>query len=115
MPPELAAFDLPDFTTVAGQRDVSTIPGQALHLFNNPFVIEQAEHFAQSIMKGSTDDNHRVRSAFHRALNRDPSQNEIDQAIELLRSTKTELKSDNKAWNSLCQALLATNEFRYID
>ncbi len=115
MPPELAAFDLPDFTTVAGQRDVSTIPGQALHLFNNPFVIEQAEHFAQSIMKDSTDDNHRVRSAFRRALSRDPSQNEIDQAIDLLRSTKTELKSDNKAWNSLCQALLATNEFRYID
>ena len=115
MPPELAAFDLPDFTTVVGQRDVSTIPGQALHLFNNPFVIEQAEHFAQSIMKGSTDDNHRVRSAFNRALNRDPSQNEIDQAIELLRSTKTELRSDNKAWNSLCQALLVTNEFRYID
>jgi len=115
MPPELSAFDLPDFTTVAGQRDVSTIPGQALHLFNNPFVIKQAEHLAQSIMKGSTNDNHRVRSAFHRALNRDPSQNEIDQAIELLQSTKTELKSDNKAWNSLCQALLATNEFRYID
>jgi hypothetical protein len=115
MPPELAAFDLPDFTTVAGQRDVSTIPGQALHLFNNPFVIEQAEHFARSIMEGSTDDSQRVRSAFRRALNRDPGQNELDQAIELLRSTKTELKSDNKAWSSLCQALLATNEFRYID
>ena len=115
MPPELAAFDLPDFTAVTGQRDVSTIPGQALHLFNNPFVVKQAEHFAQSIMKDSADDRDRIRAAFRRALNRDPSHNEIDQAIELLRSTKTELKSDNKAWNSLCQALLATNEFRYID
>ena len=66
-------------------------------------------------MEGSTDDSQRVRSAFRRALNRDPGQNELDQAIELLRSTKTELKSDNKAWSSLCQALLATNEFRYID
>ena len=115
LPPELAAFDVPDFTTVTGQRDVSTIPGQALHLFNNPFVIEQAEHFAQSIMKESTNDRDRVRSAFRRALNREPNQNELGQAIELLRSTASELKSDNKAWSSLCQALLATNEFRYID
>ena len=115
LPPELAAFDVPDFTTVTGQRDVSTIPGQALHLFNNPFVIEQAEHFARSIMEDSTEDSHQVRLAFRRALNREPNQNELDQAIELLRSTKSELKSDNKAWSSLCQALLATNEFRYID
>jgi hypothetical protein len=115
LPPELAAFDLPDFTAVAGQRDVSTIPGQALHLFNNPFVIEQAEHFARSVTEGSTDDNDRLRAAFRRALNRDPGQNELDQAIELLRSTKSNLKSDNKTWNSFCQALLVTNEFRYID
>lgn len=115
LPPELAAFDVPDFTTVTGQRDVSTIPGQALHLFNNPFVIEQSEHFANSLMKESTDDNSGVRSAFHRALNREPRQDELEQAIDFLRSTKTELESDNKAWSSLCQALLATNEFRYID
>ena len=115
LPPELAAFDVPDFTTVTGQRNVSTIPGQALHLFNNPFVIEQADHFARSMIEESADDNHRVRSAFHRALNRNPNQQELDQAIEFLRSTKSELNSDNKAWSSLCQALLATNEFRYID
>ncbi|MGZ0167425.1 MAG: PSD1 and planctomycete cytochrome C domain-containing protein [Planctomycetales bacterium] len=113
--PELAAFDVPDFTTVTGQRDVSTIPGQALHLFNNPFVIEQAEHFALSLMEESTDDSTRVRSAFRRALNREPNPNELNEAIEFLRSTKTELKSDNNVWSSLCQALLATNEFRYID
>jgi hypothetical protein len=115
LPPELAAFDVPDFTTVTGQRDVSTIPGQALHLFNNPFVIEQAEHFALSLMEESADDSTRVRSAFRRAVNREPNQNELNEAIEFLRSTKTELKSDNQAWGSLCQALLVTNEFRYID
>jgi hypothetical protein len=115
LPPELAAFDVPDFTTVTGQRDVSTIPGQALHLFNNPFVIEQAEHFARSLMEESTDDSTRVRAAFRRALNREPNQNELNESIEFLRSTKTELKSDNQAWSSLCQALLVTNEFRYID
>lgn len=115
LPPELAAFDVPDFTTVTGQRNVSTIPGQALHLFNNPFVIAQAEHFASSIMEESTDDNTRVRSTFRRALNREPNPNELNQSIDFLESTKGELKSDKKAWSSFCQALLATSEFRYID
>jgi hypothetical protein len=115
LPPELAAFDMPDFTAVTGQRDVSTIPGQALHLFNNPFVIEQSGHFARFITKQSDGDSDRVRSIFHRSFNREPTQNELDQSIEFLRLMKVELNSDEKAWNSLCQALLITNEFRYID
>ena len=114
-PPELAAFDLPDFTTVTGQRDVSTVPGQALHLYNSPFVIEQATHFARLIMNETADPQGRVRVAWQRAFQREPNQEEIAQAIELVRATETELKSEEKAWVSLCQALLATNEFRYID
>ena len=115
LPPELSAFDVPDFTAVTGQRDVSTIPGQALHLFNNPFVIEQAKHFAHSITNDATDNGTRIHAAFRRALNRDPMPNELDQAIEFLQLTTAELKSDEKAWISLCQALLVTNEFRYVD
>ena len=115
LPPELAAFDMPDFTAVTGQRNVSTIPGQALHLFNNPFVIEQASHFARFITKQSDGDSIRVRSIFHRSFNREPTQKELDQSIEFLRLMKVELNSDDKAWNSLCQAVLITNEFRYVD
>jgi hypothetical protein len=115
LPPELAAFDVPDFTAVTGQRDVSTIPGQALHLFNNPFVVEQAEHFARFITQGAEDDEKRIRLAFRRSLNREPTHDELEQAAEFLRLTKSELKADDKAWSSLCQALLVTNEFRYVD
>ena len=114
-PPELAAFDIPDFTTPTGGRDVSTVPGQALHLFNSPFVIAQAECFVRNVMSAASDDQTRVRFAFRRALNRDPSQEELDEAIELLRLTKSDLDSEDKPWTSLCQALLVTNEFRYVD
>jgi hypothetical protein len=115
LPPELAAFDVPDFTAVIGQRVVSTIPGQALHLFNNPFVIEQAKHFARSITNESSDDSERIRGAFRRALNRVPSEAELAAAITFLESTKIELKSDEMAWSSFCQSLLVANEFRYVD
>ncbi|MBC8356095.1 MAG: PSD1 domain-containing protein [Planctomycetes bacterium] len=114
-PPELAAFDLPDFTVVTGQRDISTVPGQALHLYNSPFVVDQAGLFAQRIISETEDVESRVRLAFQRALCREPVQKELERALELVQLTKSNLKSDDKAWASLCQALLVTNEFRYVD
>jgi hypothetical protein len=40
---------------------------------------------------------------------------EIKQALKLVRSTQAEGASEEAAWASLCQALLISNEFRYID
>jgi hypothetical protein len=114
-PPELAAFDLPDFTTVIGQRDVSTVPSQALHLFNNPFVIDQAGHFARLVTNETASPEGRVRIVWEWAFGREPSPAEIEKALELVRVTEVELSDGQKAWASLCQALLITNEFRYVD
>ena len=114
-PPELAAFDLPDFTSVVGQRDVSTVPNQALHLYNNPFVIEQAERLAAVVTKKTEDDEVRLRFAWQQVFARDATADEIENAGEFLRITQTELASEDKAWSGLCQALLVTNEFRYVD
>jgi hypothetical protein len=114
-PPELAAFDLPDFTTVVGRRDVSTVPSQALYLYNNPFVVEQADRFARVVMHETADPYGRVQVAWRRAFGREPLQAEIDQAIELVQWTQSELQSEERAWASLCHALLVANEFRYVD
>ena len=114
-PPELAAFDLPDFTAVTGQRDVSTVPNQALHLYNSPFVIEQAEHLAAVVTKTTEDNDDRIHLAWQQALGRNATPDETQNAGEFLRVTQNELGSEDKAWASLCQALLVTNEFRYVD
>ena len=114
-PPELAAFDLPDFTAVTGQRNESTVPGQALHLYNSPFVIEQAANLSRTLSAESTGDEARVRMAFRRAFCREPSENELAEALKLVQLTISNVKSEDKAWASLCQALLVSNEFRYID
>jgi hypothetical protein len=114
-PPELAAFDIPDFTTPVGQREVSTVPGQALHLFNSSFVVEQAACFADLICSESLDERDRLRLAFHRAVAREPSAEELEQAIKLIRATAAETDDERQAWISLCQALLVANEFRYVD
>lgn len=114
-PPELAAFDLPDFTAVIGKRDVSTVPNQALHLYNNPFVIEQSQHLATVVTKATVDNNDRIQLAWQQALGRNATPDELQQADEFLRLTLNELGSEERAWASLCQALLVTNEFRYVD
>jgi hypothetical protein len=118
-PPSLAAFDLPDFSEPIGQRDVATVPGQALHLFNNRFVLNQAEHLARRVYALAARDNDRIRLAFRAVLSRDPDSIEQGQSRAVLnRLVATLPASDDaneQAWTGLCQALLMSSEFRYID
>ena len=122
-PPELAAFNLPTFESVKSQRDVTTLPAHALFLLNSDFVVEQAEHFATlELVSVADDDNARVAWMYRRALNRDPSPAEQSGALKLVESVDADLfqqqdatKRRLKAWATLGQALLVTNEFRYVD
>ncbi|MCA9049892.1 MAG: DUF1553 domain-containing protein, partial [Planctomycetaceae bacterium] len=118
-PPELAAFDLPEFTSVTGKRHISTIPAQALHLFNNPFVTEQSAHFAERVIASATDADKRIQTAWNLAFQRDPSDAEVQSARQLLDSLNRVVppaaNHDEFVWTTLCQGLLISNEFRYID
>src|SRR5438093_1509979 len=53
MPEFLDVFDVAEPTMVTGSRDTTTVPTQALFLMNNPFVTQQAQAFAQRLMKDS--------------------------------------------------------------
>jgi predicted nucleic acid-binding protein len=54
--PMFETFDHPDMNLTAAQRNISTVPTQALTLLNNPFVLRQAELLAQRIMSQAPDD-----------------------------------------------------------
>lgn len=114
-PPELAAFNLPDFTAPVGQRDCSTLPDQALHLLNNPFVVEQAFAFASLVLEATDNDDDRIHLTFRRALSRSPRDDEALAAKQLLDSAAADAESEQQTWANLTQALMLTNEFRYID
>jgi hypothetical protein len=114
-PPELAAFDLPEFTGVTGRRDMSTVPSQALHLLNSPVVVEQAQHFAAFLTTLGEDSTVRLQAAWSRAYGRLPDEAELHEARSFVQAATTELESDERAWQSLCQALLISSEFRYVD
>ena len=121
-PPDLSAFDFPDGIKVAGKRDVTTAPNQALYLFNNLFVIEQAQVLAESLLANdsSVSDEDRIHTAYRRALQRVPTREEVGRCIDHLREVSSLLANQGTAsiplaWTSLCQALLASSEFRYVD
>jgi hypothetical protein len=124
LPDVLALFDAADPNAVAAVRNDTTVPSQALFLLNNPFVREQALHFAQSLLadaKGNDPD--RVRSAYLRALGRPPSGEELEEAAGFLKEYAARAKglgrpegdAGQAAWQSYCQMLFCTNEFLYVD
>jgi len=114
-PPDLAAFNLPEFTSVVSRRDESTVPAHALYLINNSFVVDQATAFAETVMASSDDYTQRVDVAWKRALGRKPRAEEISAALRLVDEVNSQVSSDQKAWAALCQALLMANELRYVD
>ena len=123
MPTELTAFNLPDGTAVTGQRDVTTLPTQTLYLLNSEFLVAQSKAFAASLLKSAEAEPARVRSAFVRTFAREPSKTEVQQSVAFLRSAESGLmqrQTDSEArqltvWAAFCQALLASNELRYLD
>jgi hypothetical protein len=62
------------------------------------------------------DDTARIREAYERALSRPPTPDEIDHALTFLTRIEPQWQGDkNKAWQSFCKALLASNEFIYLN
>ncbi|MFT6577362.1 MAG: hypothetical protein ACJA16_005578, partial [Akkermansiaceae bacterium] len=109
-PKELAAFDLPDSLKVTGKRDQTMLPTQSLFLLNSTFVTAQAEVFAKSLDAQSAIEA-RIQSVWKRTLKRAPTPVELSDARILVDT----MQPRPQAWPALCQALLATNEFRYVD
>lgn len=123
-PPELAPFDLPDGTGVVGQREVSALPAQALFLMNSPFVVEQSLLLARKLLRESPgDDRSIVTAAIRRVLAREAVEGEIGRAVSMVRAADARLQDSQPdatmrgetSWAAYCQALITTNEFRYID
>jgi cytochrome c553 len=116
----LAAFDYPDPGMLTGRRAQTTVAPQALFLMNSPFVKEQAAALAARVRSLPGDDAARIVAAYEIVVSRPPSDAEAAAAAEFLARDAKELAADgaantqDAAWNRLCHALLASNEFLYV-
>ncbi|MFY8200317.1 MAG: DUF1553 domain-containing protein, partial [Pirellula staleyi] len=111
LPGMFTVFDFAEPDQVNGQRDVTTVPPQALFLLNNPFVVDVAKRAADRILEQNLpDEKTRVRFAYAYSLCRYPTEEETERALNFLKTTENKQSS----WASLTQALYSSAEFRYL-
>jgi hypothetical protein len=104
------AFDFPSPDATSPQRDATTIPQQALYLMNNAFALECARSLARRPDVAALPDvSGRVTRLYRLCYGRPPSAEEVALAKEYLGD------GSGPAWERYAQALLAANEFVFVD
>jgi hypothetical protein len=111
----LRLFDFPDANITSERRTETTVPQQQLFVLNSPFVIGQAKALAARVASAG-DDPARVRRAYLLAYGRPATGAEVALALRYLGAKDDPAeKNALTRWERYAQALLAANEFLYVD
>ena len=127
LPEVFSLFDFAPPERPIAQREESVVPAQSLFFMNNTWVLEQSRHAARRLLEDATQsDVQRVARLYQLAFAREPTDAEAARAQQFL-SGLDELLPDPKSkslptpgqllearWASLCQAVVASAEFRIL-
>lgn len=119
----LTAFDFGDPSSMSGQRDRTTVAPQSLFLMNSKLVAAQSKSLATSLLASPAPDAGRISEAFERFYSRPPTQSEIESSLGFIAGYEDTLRARGRAeaqiraeaWQAICRALMATNEFLYVN
>ena len=134
LPEMLKLFDFADPNRPVGQRDETIVPAQASFLMNSPWMIAQARRTAQRLLEEVPgDDVQRIERLYELAFARLPSEAEVNESLDFLGqrlellpvaspakgkpATRQPVVAEDprlEPWTSLCHAVLASAEFRYV-
>jgi len=84
--------------------------------------MQAADALASRALTSPTADAERIKQIYLTCLGREPSEEEIAQDLQLIQDTmqafSTDTRSDadrlSAAWSVLCQVVLASSEFTYL-
>ena len=125
----LEPFDAPLMTPNCPQRASSTVAPQALLMMNSPWVAQEALAMAQRIERDAgTEPASRFQRAWRLAFGRGPTEGEMHAGLAFLSSQSEIVNCDappdpkaagpdpaRTALANLCQALVSSNAFLYVD
>jgi hypothetical protein len=120
----LETFDAPRMEPVCEARSSSTVAPQSLMLMNGTLTLAQSEEFARRLLnEAGPKPEDQIALAWQLAYGREPEPAEREGAAGFLTAqtqalAKREAKDADpaqKALASLCQVLLGSNEFLYVD
>jgi cytochrome c553 len=118
------AFDLPDPSTPNGDRNSTVIAPQALFMMNASLVLKATRAMAGKLLSETgVDDSSRVREAYETVFARPPEASDIDRALTFVAQVDKAMENRETdaekrrlfAWQSLCKALISSNEFIYVN
>jgi hypothetical protein len=119
--PMFEVHDQPDPNVTCEMRNTTTVPTQALTLLNNEFVLVQARHFAERVLReAGGDPAMQVRVLYRIALAREPAQAEMDRFLEFVDRQREYHRSRSSdpalaALTDLAHVMLNASEFVYIN
>ena len=104
--PFLECLDCADPNINTPVRNTTLTALQALALLNDPFMLKQAECFAERLQKISPDPERQIETAYRLALGRPPRTDEKNALMEYIQK---------HGLANACRLLFNTNEFVFID
>ncbi|MHA3772412.1 PSD1 and planctomycete cytochrome C domain-containing protein [Verrucomicrobiota bacterium sgz303538] len=137
LPEALSVFDFPEPSLVAGARETTNVPSQALYMLNSSSVAKCAQKLAERVLAASPGGPNggvaanlpeRVQFAYWNVFSRPPSDAEQRAAFDFFSKfpgswqkgdTRVVATRDSAAtaaaWTSFCRALFASAEFRLLN
>jgi hypothetical protein len=115
--PFLEQFDFPDVDNTCPVRFTTTLPTQALGMFNSEQMSREAAKLAARLKTDAGDDlPAQIARGLWLTTQREPSNDDIARGAALLEKLKAKHSlSDGDAMKYLCLVLLNANEFVYVD
>jgi hypothetical protein len=118
----LSAFNLPGGKVAQGRRDVTNVPAQALALLNDPFVLQQADLWAdRQIARQNDTVPARIDAMFQTALSRPATAEELarfeqfTQQLAALHQVPAEgVLTSKPVWRDASHAMFNLQEFVYV-
>jgi hypothetical protein len=115
----LQLFDSPAIVSTCGKRSPSTVPLQSLAMLNSEFARARAKAFSARLVREASDGAKRLTLAYRLACGREPLKHEAAACEKFLGKQRDvyakEKDADARAWADLCQILLASNAFLYVE
>ncbi len=118
------AFDFADPSVLSGKRINTTVAPQALFMMNGKVVNDQMRAWSKHLLaEAELTDPQRIEKAYQRALSRAASEQEIKQSLAYIGQYASAVEAKGKpaeegrqrAWESFCRVLIASNEFMYVE
>jgi hypothetical protein len=108
-------FDVPDANVTSDRRSVTTVPQQQLFVLNSEFTVQTAKAFAHRLESSASSAEDRIALAFRLAFAREPTEEELRASLEFVRGAGSQKQDQLDPWQQFAQALLASNEFLWVD